>query len=113
MTSLQWRQRYTLVRAGGDTAPLQDSNPILLSYTGEGTTSTSFLSAHYSSLELVEDSRFLRHLRGETVPLHLPELPLGHCPPGSTLLGFNTTQTQHFLSLTFNTHHIKQSRIQQ
>ena len=36
-----------------------------------------------------------------------------HCPPGSTLLGFNTTQTQHFLSLTFNTPHIQQSRIQQ
>ena len=61
MTSLQWRQRYTLVRAGGDMAPLQDSNPILLSYTGEGTTATSYLGAHYSSLELVEDSRFLRH----------------------------------------------------
>ena len=44
-------------------APLQDSNPILLSYTGEGTTATSYLGAHYSSLELVEDSRFLRHLR--------------------------------------------------
>ena len=43
------------------------------------------------------------------------ELPLGHCFTGSTLLGFNTTQTQHFLSLTFNTPHIQhssQSRIQ-
>ena len=49
------------MRAGGDMAPLQDSNPILLSYTGEGTTATSYLGAHYSSLELVEDSRFLRH----------------------------------------------------
>ena len=78
---MQWRQRYTLVRAGGDTAPLQDSNPILLSYTGEGTTATSFLTAHYSSLELVEDSRFLRHLRGEAVPLHL--LPPAATPPSS------------------------------
>ena len=51
--------------------------------------------------------------REDTVKAAAAELPLGHCPPGSTLLGFNTTQTQHFLSLTFNTPHIKQSRIQQ
>ena len=41
------------------------------------------------------------------------KLPHSHCITGSTLLGFNTTQTWHFLCLKSNTPHIKQSCIQQ
>ena len=56
-------------------------------------------------------SAILAHMGASAV--HWRELPLGHCCTGSTLLGFNTTQTQHFLCLTFNTPHNKQSFIQQ
>lgn len=92
--SFQWRNRYQVFRAGGDTAGLQETDPLYFSFTGEGAhwqdvslTRThipthplscysclvlTLLSqgAHYSSLEPTEDSRLLRHVRGEDVSLH-------------------------------------------
>ena len=94
-------------------SPCKYTMSLDLAYNVESALSFKNLRIIWRILIHSESSEKQKNSNQSKPPYHKRELPRGHCFTGSTLLGFNTTQTQHFLCLTFNTPHIKQSRIQQ